>query len=260
MFTTLLVKPLFNLLLLIYAIIPGHDFGVAIIIMTVLVRLALWPILASQLRSQKKLQALSPEVAKIKKQAAGDKQLESKLLMELYKEREINPFAALIPLLVQLPLFLALYVALRDIIKPGQIEHLVYPALRHLSVIQEVLRHPENFKPYLFGVIDLSKPSPFLALVAGVTQYFQTKQLIPKAAPGDTQAQTMALTSKIFPVMTFIIGLKLPAALALYWAAASGVAIIQQTIELRKDVEDLEEIADAEVVTKPKSARKGSKK
>jgi len=240
MFTTILVKPLFNLLMLLYSVIPGHDFGVAIIVMTILVRLALWPILSSQLRSQKKLQALSPEVAKIKKQAKGDKQLESKLLMEMYKEREINPFASLIPLLVQLPLFLALYIALRDVIKPGEIAHLIYPGLRHLGTIKNILAQPSTFKPWFLGIFDLAKVSPVLALVAGVTQFFQTKQLIPKAAPGDSQAQAMAATTKIFPVLTFIIGLRLPSALALYWAMASGVAIIQQSIELREDVQDME--------------------
>lgn len=249
MFTTILVQPLFNLLMVIYAFVPGHDFGIAIIIMTILVRLALWPILASQLRSQKKLQNLSPEVAGVKKKAKGDKQLESKLLMELYKEKEINPFASLIPLLIQLPLFLALYVALRDVIKPGEIAHLVYHGLQHFNGIKEVIAHPSEFKPSLFGLINLSKPSWILALVAGVTQYFQTKQLIPQATPGDTQAQAMAATTKIFPFLTFLIGLRLPSALALYWAMASAVAIFQQSIELRKDVEDLEKPA------KPKLAK-----
>lgn len=242
MFTTILVQPLFNLLMFIYAFVPGHDFGIAVIIMTILVRLALWPILASQLRSQKKMQNLSPDVAKVKKKAKGDKQLESKLLMELYKEKEINPFSSLIPLLIQLPLFLALYIALRDVIKPGEIAHLVYHSLQHFGGIKEVLAHPGDFKPSLFGIINLSKPSWLLALVAGATQYFQTKQLTPKAAPGDTQAQAMAATTKIFPFLTFLIGLRLPSALALYWAMASGVAVVQQSIELRKDVEDMEKM------------------
>ena len=251
MFTTILVQPLFNLLMFIYAFVPGHDFGIAIIIMTILVRLALWPILASQLRSQKKLQALSPDVARVKKEAKGDKQLESKLLMELYKEKEINPFASLIPLLVQLPLFLGLYIALRDVIKPGEIAHLIYPSLHHLAGLREVLAHPSGFKPSFLSLINLSKPSPLLALVAGGTQYFQTKQLIPKATPGDTQAQAMAMTTKIFPFITFLIGLRLPSALALYWAMASAVAIFQQTIELKEDVQALETVKP----DKPKPAK-----
>lgn len=240
MFTKILVQPLFNLLMLIYAVVPGHDFGVAVIIMTVLVRLALWPVLASQLRSQKKLQDLAPEVARVRKQAKGDKQLESKLLMELYKEKEVNPFASLIPLLVQLPLFLALFVVLRDVVKTGEVAKLIYEPLKHLPAIKDVLAHPETFKPTLFGIINLAKPSWVLAILAGVAQYFQTVQLLPKASSDDPQAKVMANTSKIFPILTIVVGLRLPSALALYWAVASAVAIIQQHLELNKDVEELE--------------------
>lgn len=242
MFNTLLVKPLINLLMLIYSLLPGHDFGVAIIIMTILVRLALWPILAKQLRSQKKLQDLAPEVAKVKKEAKGDRQLESKLLMELYKEKEINPFASFLPLLIQFPLFIALYIALKDVLKAGEIYHYIYPALRNLPAIKEVLANPSAFSPTLFGIINLAKPSIVLALLAGGAQYIQTKQLLPKKkVEGDSQAQAMAATSKIFPFLTVLIGLRLPSALALYWAVSSGVAILQQSIELKEDVRDLED-------------------
>src|SRR5436305_1814739 len=103
MFNTLLVHPLFNLLAVIYAVMPGHDFGLAVIILTVLLRLALWPLVSKQLHSQRAMQQLAPEVAKIKQKAKGDRQKESQLLMELYKERGISPFASMIPLLIQLP-------------------------------------------------------------------------------------------------------------------------------------------------------------
>lgn len=239
-FNLILIQPLFNLLMMIYAAIPGHDFGVAVIILTILVRLALWPVLSSQLRSQKKLQELAPEVAKVRKKAKGDKQLESKMLMELYKEREINPFASLIPLLIQLPLFLALFVVLKDVMKAGEIAKLLYPAVHHMPALQQIIAHPATFKPELFGVIDLTKPSILLAITATVAQYYQTKQLLPKNPGDDPQAKVMASTSKIFPLLTGFIALRLPSALALYWTTASVVAIIQQWILLREDVEDLE--------------------
>ncbi len=259
MFNKILIQPLFNLLMLIYAVIPGHDFGVAIIIMTVIVRLALWPLLASQLRSQKKLQDLQPEVARVRKEAKGDKQLESRMLMELYKEREINPFASLIPLLVQLPLFLALFVVLRDVIKPGEIEHLIYPALSHLPAIKDVIAHPDSFKPELLGIIDLTKPSIFLAITAAAAQWYQTKQLLPKTPSDDPQAKVMASTSKIFPVLTGLIALRLPSALALYWTVASLVAIGQQWWLLREDVEDLETAEDKKKAKKTKKLAAGKK-
>lgn len=265
MFNTVLVRPFFNLLMLIYGVVPGHDFGLAIIIMTVLVRLLLWPILAQQLRSQKKMQNLAPDVARVKKAAKGDRQLESKMLMELYKEKEINPFASFVPLIIQFPLFIALYLALRDVIKPGEVAHLIYHSLNNVAAIKTIIAHPADFKPSLFGLINLSKASPILALIAGGTQYFQTKQLLPKKVEkGDSQAQALASTSKIFPILTFIIGLKLPSALALYWAVSSGVAILQQSVELKEDAGDIEKMIDApepkQIAAKPDSKKPQPKK
>lgn len=240
MFTTLLVQPIFNLLAFIYAVAPGHDFGIAVIVLTVLVRLALWPLVAKQLHSQKALQDLAPEVSRVRKKAKGDKQLESKLLMELYKEREINPFASLLPLLIQLPLFLALFVVLRDMLKSGEVAKLIYSSLRDLGPIKAIIAHPGDFKPTLFGLFDLAKPSWILALAAGAAQYFQTSQLMPKNPDADPQAKALANSSKLFPILTVIIGLRLPGALALYWTFASLVAIFQQHLLLNRDVEDLE--------------------
>ncbi len=239
-FDTILVRPIFNLLALIYSIVPGHDFGIAVIILTILVRLALWPLVAKQLHSQKALQDLAPEVAKVRKKAKGDKQLESKLLMELYKEREINPFASLLPLLIQLPLFLALFVVLRDMLKSGEVAKLIYGGLKDLGPIKTIIAHPDGFKPTLLGLLDLAKPSWVLALLAGAAQYFQTAQLMPKNPDADPQAKALANSSKLFPIITVLVGLRLPGALALYWTFASLVAIFQQHLLLNRDVEDLE--------------------
>jgi YidC/Oxa1 family membrane protein insertase len=245
MFNTLLVQPLFNLLALIYAILPGHDFGVAIIVMTILVRLALWPLVAKQLHSQKAMQDLAPEVARVRAEAKGDKQLESQKLMELYKEKEINPFASLIPLLIQLPLFLALFAVLKDILKGGAIAKLAYPAIKNLPAIQAVIADPAMFHTTFLGLVDLSKPSIFFAITAAIAQFFQSKQIMPaKGSQQDPSARAMSSMIYLFPGLTFIIGLSLPGALSLYWTTASVVAIIQQTILLRKDVEELEEGED----------------
>src|SRR5664279_555156 len=139
MFNTLLVNPIFNLLVSIYAF--AHDFGLAIVVLTILIRGLLWPLVTKQLHSQRALQELQPELKRIKAQAKGDKQLEGKLTMELYKEREINPFASFLPLLIQLPIFFALFVVLRDIVKPGEIAKLTYEPVKHLPAIAEIIRN-----------------------------------------------------------------------------------------------------------------------
>ena len=252
MFNTLLVQPLFNLLAIIYAQLPYHDFGLAIIILTVLVRLALWPLVSRQLHSQRALQALQPELARVRSEAGGDKALEGRLTMELYKEKEINPFASFLPLLIQLPIFFALYAVLRDVVKPGEFAHLSYAAVRHMQPIADIISHKNAFKPELFGVVDLAKPAWYLALVAGLAQFVQTKQLQPNHVAADTQAQLMKTMTYVFPFITFFIGLSLPSALALYWVVTSSMAVLQQTLILHQDKVELEAMpAIASVTTAP---------
>ena len=246
LFNLILVQPLFNLLAVIYSVV--HDFGLAIIILTILIRGALWPLFTKQLHSQRALQELQPELKKIKEKAAGDRTLEGQLTMELYKEREINPFASFLPLLLQLPIFFALFVVLKDIVHSEAIAKLAYEPVKHLPAIADIISHKVAFKPTLLGVINLVKPSIILAATAGIAQFVQTKQLTPKHQPGDTQAQVMSSMTYAFPALTFFIGLSLPGALSLYWTAASLMAVLQQYIVLKRDVRELEEGTPAPVL------------
>ena len=267
MFDTILVKPLFNLLAIIYATIPGHSFGLAIILLTILVRILLWPLVHKQLHSQRALQKIQPEVARIRTECKGDRSKESAMLMELYREKGINPFGSLLPLIIQLPIFIALYIVLKDMIQPGEIAKLTYPAVKNLAAIKTIIDNGGAFHPTFLG-IDLAKPSVILAALAGLAQFFQTKMLTPNNPQGDAQAKAMASMVYIFPGITFLIGLSLPSALALYWITTSLAAILQQYLILRADVEELESntprIASTEKATpkktkQKKSTKKGSK-
>lgn len=262
MFNTFLVHPIFNLLAFIYGYV--HDFGVAIIILTIIVRLILWPLVTKQLHSQRALQELQPELKKIKEQAKGDRTLEGQLTMELYKEREINPFASFLPLFIQLPIFFALFIVLKDIVKPGEIAHLAYPFVKSLPAIAELISDKTAFHPTLLGIVDLTKPSVIIAVLAALAQFWQTKMLQPKHTKDDPQAQVMAGMTYLFPGFTLIIGLSWPAALSLYWTAGSAMAIIQQYIVLRRDVEELEEgvliTTPTTSTSKPKKRGKGKRK
>ncbi len=239
MFNTILVHPIFNLLAALYALV--HDFGLAIVLLTIVIRGLLWPLVTRQLHSQRALQELQPELKRIKSQAAGDKTLEGKLTMELYKEREINPFASFLPLLIQLPIFFALFIVLKDIVKPGEIANIAYAPIKALGPIADIIKSHAHFKPTLLSVIDLTKPSPLLAVLAGGAQFVQTKQITPKNQGGDAQAQMMAGMTYVFPALTFFIGLSLPSALPLYWFTASGMAVLQQYLVLKRDVRELED-------------------
>jgi YidC/Oxa1 family membrane protein insertase len=258
MFNTILVNPIFNLLVFIYAFV--HDFGLAIALLTIIVRGVLWPLVTKQLHSQRALQELQPELAKIREQAKGDRSAEGKLTMELYKEREINPFASFLPLIIQLPIFFALFIVLRDIVKPGEIAHIAYPFIKSLAAVKDIISGSASFHPTLLGLIDLTKPSWLIALIAGLAQFVQTRQLAPKHQTSDTQAQMMAGMTYVFPGITFFIGLSLPAALSLYWTVSSLMAILQQYLVLRRDVRELEEgevIVPKKAKTKPKRLGKG---
>src|ERR1700744_3576800 len=113
MFTTLIVQPIFNLLVLVYAILPGHNFGLALIIFTVIVRMLLWPLVKRQLHQAKVMRTLQPEIRRIKKATKGDRSKESQMLMELYKERGINPIGTFPILIIQLIILIGLYSGLR---------------------------------------------------------------------------------------------------------------------------------------------------
>jgi YidC/Oxa1 family membrane protein insertase len=254
MFNTLFVHPLFNLLVTIYSVVA--DFGLAVIGLTVLVRLVLWPLVTRQLHNQRAVQELAPELAKIKAKAAGDRALEGQLTLELYKEREINPYASFLPLVIQLPIFFALYLVLQDIVKPGEIAKITYPFLQNLPHVKDIIAGTATFQPTLLGVVDLTKASAILAVLAALAQFTQTKQLTPKQQANDSQAQVMKVMLYTFPAITFVIGLKLPEALALYWLTSSLMAVVQQYLVLQRDVEELEEgvvVTTTSTATSPKA-------
>ncbi len=274
MFTTLIVQPIFNILVAIYAILPGHNFGLAIIIFTILVRLAMWPLVKKQLHHAKAMRELQPELKRIKKATKGDKQKESAMVMELYKERQINPFSSIGLILLQLPIIIALYSAISRIVKdPNVISTFSYPFIQHLPWIKELIADPSKFDNSLVGMIDLSRPAlakggglyiPAFIIVAlsAVAQYFQGKQLMPQsgdskklrdilreasegkqADQSEMAAATGRFTQFMIPAFVFIFTISLPAALPLYWLTTSVVAIIQQSRVLRKDESELENSA-----------------
>ena len=274
-FNTILIQPLVNALFFIYVIIPGHDFGLAIIIFTILIRLILWPLASKQLHSQKKMQSLQGEISKIKVKAAGDKQKEQMMLMELYKEKEVNPFSACLPALLQFPILIAMFVVFKKATGSiNGVEQLLYEPVKNLHYIQQVLSGQIPFNTDLFGLINMAKPSILLAIIAGITQFAQVKMITPKKQKSntkDSQAQMTAMMNYTFPALTVFIAWSLPAALPMYWISTNMVAIFQQWLVMRKEVDEMEEMDVVKIIrkgesnptkkiAKPKTKKKGSKK
>lgn len=274
MFTTIIVQPIFNLLVLIYALIPGHNFGLAIILFTIVIRFLMWPLLKKQLHHARAIRALQPEIKKIKQQSAGDKRKEQMLTMELYKEREINPLGSLGIIIIQAIILIGLYSGLNRIIKdPNQIINFSYSWLHDLSWMKTLAHDISQFDNSLFGFIDLHRKAvgtdgiywPAMILVVGsaVSQFFQGRQLMPKSQDSrslrqifreagagksaDQQEVNAAVgrsTLYILPVFVFLVSLNFAAALPLYWLTGSLVAIWQQSRILREDVEEAEALSD----------------
>jgi YidC/Oxa1 family membrane protein insertase len=289
-FDLIIVQPIFNLLLFIYNFVG--DFGIAIIILTIIIRFLLLPLVRKQLRQTKLMRAIQPELKRIKKQAAGNKMMESQLMMALYKEKGIKPMSSILTLLIQLPIFMAVFFVIRN--WTHYLENFTYPFLDHFMNIPNLIADPQT--PMLFGLVDLSKlpthdgliewPLIILALLAAGFQFFQSRQTMPTttgkkkkmkeyfkdAAAGkevDQTEMTANMTKNmmyLFPILTFVIAMNLPGAVVLYYAVQAGVAVVQQHLILRKDQDELEALADqpnskraknaveAEIITKPKKA------
>ena len=274
MFTTFIVKPIFNLLVAIYALLPGHNFGLALIIFTIVIRILLWPLVRKQLHQAKAMQKLQPEIKKIKLEAKGNRTKESQMLMELYKERGINPLGTFPTLIIQFIVLIGLYSGLREIIANAHnIVSFSYPFLQNLSFMKELAHNIHLFDNTLFGIVDLSRsalgpkglylPAMLIVLGSAISQYYTSKQLMPsskdskslrsilKDASGGKQADQSDVSAAVgkstrylLPVMIFLFTVNLASALSLYWFIGGVVAYIQQAYALREDEQELEEIAD----------------
>ena len=293
MFTTVIVQPIFNLLVFIYNLIPGHNFGLAIIIFTIIIRLLMWPLVKKQLHHAKAIRELAPEMKRIKQAAKGNRQEQSRLTMELYKERQINPFASIGIVLVQAPILIGLYFAIQRLIKtPQEIIDFSYSFI-HFGWLDHLAQNIHLFDSSLFGVVDLTRTAigskgtywPALVIVAlsAIVQFVQSKQLMPTAkdarslrtimseAGQGKQADQSEVTAAvgrgtlfIIPFFVFVIGLNFAAALPLYWLVSSSVALIQQSKILKQDVAEAEAVVtSARVVsrssTKPKTKKRSAK-
>jgi YidC/Oxa1 family membrane protein insertase len=283
-FDVLIVQPIFNLLIGLYSLIPGGDFGIALIIFTIMVRFALWPLVKRQLHQETAMRKLQPELAKIKKNAGGNRQLESMQMMELYKKHGVNPFRSIGILLIQLPIFIALYQVIQIFtLHRDQVAKYTYDFLENIAPIKELIAHPEHFNEKLLGVVDLTAHAigsnsfniflVILAIIAAGTQYIMSKQTMPQnttkkrlrdimseAAEGkkSDQAEMNAIVTgkmiKFLPFLMLIIMLNLPGALALYYAVSNIVAVFQQHHILKQDVDEMEDIADEAPKTPGKKA------
>lgn len=234
LFHTILYVPIFNLLVWLYNILPGADIGFAIIALTVLIKLVLWPFMTQSLRSQKAMQELQPKIEELKTKHADDREALAKAMMELYQAEKVNPLASCLPLLVQLPVLIALYQVL-----------LAGFGSETLGELYGFIQNPGEINHVFLGAIDLSVASFYLAVLAGYFQFMQTRMLITKRPPKPVQGKKGAMDESMLasmnksmlmfmPAITVIIGATLPAGLTLYWVTVNIVSILQQQFVFSK--------------------------
>lgn len=245
----LLFQPILNLLVMLYRIL-FDNLGLAIIVLTLLIRLVLIPITNPQLESAKKMQKIAPELDKLKKKFKDDKQKLMQAQMELYKKYGVNPASGCLPQIIQMLVLITLYQVFNKVIKINgleEINEMLYP-------FNKVITSPVNFN---FFYLNLTKPDlikipnafnipGLFVILATVFQFLSSKLMAPKikkeeaiAKKTEEKSDDIATTMQsqmlyLFPMMTLIFGYTMPSGVMLYWFVFSLSSYIQQVIINKK--------------------------
>jgi len=231
-FNTILYRPILNALVLLYETLPGQDFGVAIVVLTVIVRLLLYPSTLKSVKSQKALQDLQPKIKEIQKKYKDNKQKQGEEVMKLYKEEKISPFSGCLPVLFQLPILIALFLVLKALAgNSGGIDQ---------GLFYSFISFSGEINTMFLGVLNLADPSPVLAAVAGGTQFIQSKMMTSKniSSNKDNKNDFSEIMQKqmlyFFPIVTLFILWRLPSAIALYWIVTALFSVGQQYLAFKE--------------------------
>lgn len=232
-FNLILYQPLFNLLVFLYNVIPGQDVGVAIITLTLLTKILLYPLTKKTLKAQRDMQLLQPKIKEIQEKHKNDKTLQAQETMKLYQEHGINPLGGCLPLLIQLPLLIALFQVFRTGFEIGTLETDLY----------SFVENPGILDPWFLGIVDLSEQNFILALLAGVAQFFHTRltsanQVMQKSKDGGSDMGQMMQKQMMImmPILTVVISFSLPAALPFYWLANTLFSIGEHYLSLPRSL------------------------
>lgn len=211
MWEAFVVEPIFNLLVLIQALVPGHNFGLALLVFTVLVRLVFWPLVKKQVKHSLALRALQPEIKKIKQRFKGRRQQEQVATLALYKQRGFNPFAPLGYMLIQIPVFIGLYQVVNRLANPtngSALEKLqpqalgghLYDFVANFDWLQQLQAGLGEFDASFLGLVDLSRAALgaeglfvgalVIVLLSAAAQYYSTKQLLSWQSPVPVSGQS----------------------------------------------------------------------
>lgn len=233
---TIIYEPLYNALALILDTVPGHYAWVAVVLLTITIRIVLFPIYQKMIKSQKALKEAQPIIKELQEKYKTDKQTLATKVMEVYRDKKVNPFTMIGYLLfVQIPIFLGLYF----VFAKGLVGHQGY--------LYSFVQFPETINPFLFNIDLLTKGSLVIALLAGAAQFLHGRNTlalqpeIPKRKEGEMpnfqdelQRSLRFQTIYFIPVLITVTAYFFPAAIGLYWIVNSTFSIVQERF-IKKD-------------------------
>ncbi len=225
MFHTFFYEPLYNLLVVFLQIVPLHDIGISIILTTLVVKTLLLPINISATRSQYAIKKIEEEIKNIRDKHKDNPHESGKKMMEVYKREKINPLSSLFAIILQIPIFFALYFVFYKGISFDP------------ESIYSFVKFPESLHIEAFGILDVTQKSLAIAILTGVSSYFlarrQTAQMVSNKTPAQESFQDHFMKSmriQMLYVLPLIIGFSsyvLPAALGLYWTTSNILSYLQ---------------------------------
>ncbi|MCX6812377.1 MAG: YidC/Oxa1 family membrane protein insertase [Candidatus Berkelbacteria bacterium] len=219
-FTQILFIPIYNLLMFLVGTVPGHQVAVAIILLTIIIRIILLPTSLKASRSMIELQKIQPEMTAVREKYKKDQKMMSQEMMALYKKHKVSPFGSCLPLIIQLVVLIIFYRVI-----------MIGFNADHFNLLYSFIKHPSSINLIFWGV-NVSKPNLWvLPLLAGALQFIQTKMMPQPPATKNATDPMVAMNKQMiyfFPLITIFIARSLPAGLAIYWVITSLVMILQQ--------------------------------
>ncbi|MEK7135524.1 MAG: YidC/Oxa1 family membrane protein insertase [Patescibacteria group bacterium] len=222
LYHTFFFDPLYNTLLLLFKVLPWADAGIVIILLTVLVRLILFPLSRKAVVTQVKMAEIAPELEEIKGRYKDKPEEQAKKTLALYKEKGVNPFSGILVIIIQIPLMIALY------------QIFLHFAEVRTDLLYSFVTAPGQVNTVFLGLVDLAGKSAVIALLAALSTYFQLQiagrgQSAPKGNSfGDNLTRNMQTQMKyIFPVIVFFISYRISGVIALYWLTTNLFSIAQ---------------------------------
>jgi len=249
-FNELLYRPLFNSMVFFYNTVPVANIGLAVILTTLVVRILMIPLYRASIKSQREMTIIQPIVKELQTKYKDDRQKLSEEMLKAYKEHNVNPFAGILLLIVQIPVLIAIYQVSLNIFKPE-----TYPELYSFITL------PESFDPNFFGLLNVSDSrNIILAILVGASQYYQIKLIMKRTQPAkskETKKSKKKENSKpevpdfattlnkqmlfLMPILVTGFAYSLPASMSLYWITTT-VFTIGQEFFLIKQVDKAEGI------------------